>query len=206
MSAIRRQRHGLEGAKSSYYAMRSRCLRPNNAKYHRYGGRGITIHPDWLGEGGFVRFFAFMGLRPKGMTLDRIKNDGNYEPGNLRWADKRTQALNVGPEEFARRQSMLGSWRRKRSHRLGLTALVRCGRLLGFSETEKLMRDIREELEERFGPPAPMSAPRQMLCVEEAFIAGDFTRKSLYWEGLENLQPEWSGHGTWEHIQKHEAA
>lgn len=187
---------------TSYRAMVDRCTRSKAKAYPYYGGRGITICAAWLGEGGFERFFAYMGDRPLGMTLDRILNAGNYEPGNVRWADKRTQALNVGPVEFARRQEFCRAIQRRRQHRLALFSLARYGRVLGFEATEKLMREIRIELEERFGPVAPMAAPKEMLCIEESFIAGDFSKKSAYYDGLENIHDIFDEHGTWDQLTR----
>lgn len=72
-------------------AMRQRCEDVNNNAYMDYGGRGITICERWKI---FSNFLADMGERPKGRTLDRIDVDGNYEPGNCRWATWPEQALN----------------------------------------------------------------------------------------------------------------
>lgn len=77
-----------------YWNMMSRCKNPNNKRYANYGGRGIKVCQRWDSEDGFLRFVEDMGARPPEMTLDRIDNDGNYEPNNTRWADKYTQAGN----------------------------------------------------------------------------------------------------------------
>lgn len=75
----------------SWRAMNNRCNNPNAADYPRYGGRGITVCPEWQD---FQQFLADMGERPEGMTLDRKDNDGNYAPDNCRWADTLTQNNN----------------------------------------------------------------------------------------------------------------
>lgn len=72
--------------------MKARCTNPNNSKYHRYGGRGITYCPEWES---FENFYADMGQPPtKQHSNERLNNDGNYEPGNCVWATAFTQAQN----------------------------------------------------------------------------------------------------------------
>jgi hypothetical protein len=72
--------------------MKQRCLNKNNKRYNDYGGRGITIHGQWLDS--FDHFYTDMGKRPAGYSLDRIDNDKNYEPGNCKWSTKSEQQNN----------------------------------------------------------------------------------------------------------------
>lgn len=79
----------------SWCAMRTRCTNPNQLGWKNYGGRGIKVCKRWSGKSGFDNFIADMGPRPVGTTLDRYPNgDGNYEPGNCRWATNSQQANN----------------------------------------------------------------------------------------------------------------
>lgn len=79
---------------ASWRAMKTRCTNPKTDGYHRYGGRGVRFCPAW---NEFEKFLADMGERPTGTTLDRHPNpDGNYEPGNCRWATPAEQANNKG--------------------------------------------------------------------------------------------------------------
>jgi hypothetical protein len=80
----------------AWQTIKGKCLRPSHKDYPYYGGRGITMHPAWVDD--YPAFAAHLdehlGERPEGSTLDRIDNEGHYEPGNLRWASRSQQALN----------------------------------------------------------------------------------------------------------------
>ena len=86
--------HGL--ANSQFYNtwknMDKRCNNPKNKDYKNYGARGITVCEEWLDVRNFITWCESTYI--EGMWLDRIDNDGNYSPDNVRWADASTQALN----------------------------------------------------------------------------------------------------------------
>lgn len=85
--------HGLWNTPTyrSWKTMKQRCRLTTSTHYERYGGRGITYTEKWEK---FEGFLADMGVRPDGMTLDRIDNNGNYEPSNCKWSSAKEQSLN----------------------------------------------------------------------------------------------------------------
>ncbi|MDB4301961.1 AP2 domain-containing protein [bacterium] len=94
------ERHGL-GTSREYRVWRSmkqRCLSPTAQAYHNYGGRGITVCKSWAES--FIAFYKDMGARPSDeYSLDRIDNNGNYEPSNCRWTTIATQQQNRRPNK-----------------------------------------------------------------------------------------------------------
>lgn len=91
--------HGLaKGRPDMYYRwtnMMTRCYNENFPGYVHYGGRGISVCEDWHDIRAFVRDLdEILGPCPEGWGLDRTDNDGNYEPGNVRWASRSMQNRN----------------------------------------------------------------------------------------------------------------
>lgn len=87
-------RHGMTGTKAyiTWVSMRSRCENPKNIGYKDYGGRGIKVCKRWQR---FENFYLDMGEPPRGHSLDRINNDGDYKRSNCRWATPKEQGENT---------------------------------------------------------------------------------------------------------------
>ena len=99
---MEKQRHGLR--KTRLYGIHNgllqRCYNPSRPKYKNYGGRGITVCEEWRNN--FKAFYdwAMANGYADGLTIDRINNDGNYEPSNCRWVKIKEQAYNKTTSNF----------------------------------------------------------------------------------------------------------
>lgn len=96
----------------AWHSMMQRCYNSNHKAYPDYGGRGITVCEAWHDPGTFLNDMG----ESNGLSLDRINNDGNYEPSNCRWATKQEQSVNRRNTrwiEFAGEKLHLSEWARK---------------------------------------------------------------------------------------------
>jgi hypothetical protein len=101
-------------------SMIQRCESPNDISFPNYGGRGISVCDRWhdprLFAGDILRD---LGPRPKGWSIDRIDNDGNYEPGNVRWASAKMQAANRRPRDLETARAVSDAVWAAREYRTG---------------------------------------------------------------------------------------
>jgi hypothetical protein len=92
INPLRKYHHYFPELYSVWGGMRNRCNSPTNAEYLKYGGRGIKVCERW---NSYENFYNDMMPRPRGKSIDRINNDGNYEPSNCRWASQKEQCNNT---------------------------------------------------------------------------------------------------------------
>ena len=109
--------HSIRGKVSrTYYiwkTMKKRCINPKEKNFHLYGGRGIRVCDRWMD---YASFLADMGEKPEGLSIDRIDNNGDYAPGNCRWATPKEQATNSRRTriiEFNGEAMCIADWEKK---------------------------------------------------------------------------------------------
>ncbi len=154
-----REREKLPGY-LCWTGMNARCRNPNFPFYHRYGGRGIKVCSEWQGRGGYERFIAHIGPRPSlKHQVDRIDNDGNYEPGNVRWVVAAVNNRNKG--DFNHKLTCRGEtktitdW----AHQMGCSSGVILDRLkMGCAAEEAIFTPLKPKDRPVFGEPASGTA------------------------------------------------
>lgn len=118
--AVRRTTYGVgRKARQVWYDMVQRCHNPDHDAFKYYGARGIAVCDRWRVDP--VAFVADMGMPPAGMELDRIDNDGRYEPGNCRWATHVQNCNNTRRNqivEFGGERHTIAEWARRRGMKL----------------------------------------------------------------------------------------
>ena len=119
-----------------------RCHQPSHPQYHCYGARGITVCQRWRDS--FDAFVEDMGVRPNGLTLERMENDKGYYKGNCMWATRQEQALNTRRlrlVEWNGRTMCISEWERDLGMRAG-TLKARLGPL-GYSVEEAFTKPVK---------------------------------------------------------------
>lgn len=137
-----RKTHGMtnESIFRIWSGMLGRCSNSSLKEYPRYGGRGITVCDRWKT---FANFYEDMGDRPLGKTLDRIDNNGNYEPKNCRWASRKEQAKNRSSTVYLTHRGeslMIGEW----AERLKINRHTIATRLNRGWEIDRALSPVRE--------------------------------------------------------------
>lgn len=141
--ALRRRHttHGLANHPlySVWYSMLRRCENPKDPAYKNYGGRGIAVCERWHDVQLFIEDLERdLGPRPAGMSIDRFPdNNGNYEPGNVRWATDIQQARNKRPRQPSPPSNIPASWQ-PLADQLKATAHTRKAHARGRQKTEEL--------------------------------------------------------------------
>lgn len=120
-----------------WVSMRERCGNPKDVSYHRYGGRGIKVCKEW--QESYPSFLAHVGRRPSSEhSIERINNDGDYEPNNVRWATKVEQCNNRRTNhflEFNGKRLTLAQWQRE----VGIHSLTIRRRIVSGWSVEKAL-------------------------------------------------------------------
>ena len=137
---------------NSWSSMKQRCNNPNHAYAHRYSQRGITYSPEFET---FAGFLSYMGERPENTTLDRIDPDGNYEPGNVRWASPSIQSSGRLPYKHDKVKGGINERRSVYEDRAGFKteymtyAVTLRGKYVGSStdraEAERMLKEALED-------------------------------------------------------------
>jgi hypothetical protein len=140
----RATKHGLAGSRiyNTWSNMIQRCENPRHALWRNYGGRGIAVCLRWHK---LENFFADMGHHPAGLQLDRIDNDGDYNPGNCRWATRLQQNNNQRTSRFLKVGTMrktVAEWSRE----TGINRHTIAHRLvLGWSDEKAVLTPVKYE-------------------------------------------------------------
>lgn len=191
-----------------WFSMKDRCFNQKNARYPRYGGRGITVCEDWMSFDVFKAWAIESGYTDD-LTIDRIDNDGDYCPENCRWADMRTQCNNRSTNHLLTldgRTQTMSEWSRELAIPLGV---IHQRKRNGWSDERALTEPVNSmkmyelngemhsltEWEGITGIPMKTLHKRvtvQGLSMEEAIQDTNFNRKYISFNGKTQSLAEWA--------------
>lgn len=143
--AVRPAHHGLSYSKiyQVWNSMKQRCYDPKDVQFKDYGGRGITVCERWLNS--VTDFFADMGEPPSGKSIDRINNNGNYEPNNCRWATHKEQQRNRRNNVVVTVSGKTGCLVELAEHfNIPINTVIQRKRILGWSWEDSFLRPIKK--------------------------------------------------------------
>lgn len=147
-ASSREKTHGMSKTREfkTWSSMIGRCRNDRQENFHNYGGRGITVCDRWKD---FKAFYEDMGLRPKGMSLERVNNDLGYSPVNCTWADMRAQSANTRRVKNSS-TGVVGVWKRRDTGSYRAAIRVRgVLRHIGEFSTLEAAKAARKEAEQR---------------------------------------------------------
>jgi hypothetical protein len=144
-----KKRHPLY---NTWGKMKSRCYNPNNIRYDRYGGRGIRVCARWMNS--FQAFVEDMGEKPTpGHQLDRIDNDGNYEPSNCGWATRAEQTYNQGLRATNKSGHKGINWNKRHGRWYVYVGGAKDGKMAGSSKSLEEAIRMKEDYIKKHGHP-----------------------------------------------------
>lgn len=141
-SVNRKHGHSRTATHRTWLAMRSRCKNQNDTSYKYYGAMGIKVCASWMHD--FESFYRDMGPRPfPSATIERINTNGNYEPGNCKWATQKDQQNNRSNNriiEFKGKRLTISQW----ADAIGIPSYTIYNRLrLGWTDCDALLKPVR---------------------------------------------------------------
>ena len=148
----KKQMHGLSKTPEykSWLGMKDRCYNKNSKKYNRYGGRGIRVCDRW--KASFLSFLEDMGPRPSDKkSIDRINNDGDYEPKNCRWANDKEQQNNRSNNHVISHQGKTMTISEWAAEKKICEDVIFARKKLGWTDSEALTKPAHERKKKGLG-------------------------------------------------------